>query len=168
MATRVDETAPSLRVEEREAPRATSGTVRVGVGVIVRRPDGRFLLGERHGSFGVGKVAFPGGHLELGESWDVCARREVMEETGISLAEPTRHVATTNDVMVDDGKHYVTIFMLAEAPEDAEPQNLEPHKCKGWSWVSYAELRALPAQRLFVPLINLLGDPCLCSASFSL
>ena len=43
------------------------------------------------------------------------------EETGISLAEPTRHVATTNDVMVDDGKHYVTIFMLAEAPEDAEP-----------------------------------------------
>ena len=99
------------------------------------------------GSFGVGKVAFPGGHLELGESWDVCARREVMEETGISLAEPTRHVATTNDVMIDDGKHYVTIFMLAEAPEDAEPQNLEPHKCKGWSWVSYAELRALPAQR---------------------
>ena len=142
--------------------------VRVGVGVIVRRPDGRFLLGERHGSFGVGKVAFPGGHLEFGESWDACARREVMEETGIALAEPTRHVATTNDVMVDDGKHYVTIFMLAEAPEDAEPQNLEPLKCKGWSWVSYAELRALPAERLFVPLINLLGDPSLCSTSFSL
>ena len=116
MATRVDETAPALP-EEREASSATSSTVRVGVGVIVRRPDGRFLLGERHGSFGVGKVAFPGGHLELGESWDACARREVMEETGISLAEPTRHVATTNDVMVDDGKHYVTIFMLAEAPE---------------------------------------------------
>ena len=56
----------------------------------------------------------------------------------------------------------------AEAPEDAEPQNLEPHKCKGWSWVSYAELRALPAERLFVPLITLLGDPSLCSTSFSL
>ena len=67
MATRVDETAPALP-EERKASRATSSTVRVGVGVIVRRPDGRFLLGERHGSFGVGKVAFPGGHLELGET----------------------------------------------------------------------------------------------------
>ena len=133
----------------------------------MRRPDGCFLLGERHGSFGVGKVAFPGGHLEFGESWDACARREVMEETGISLAEPTRHVATTNDVMDADGKHYVTIFMLAEAPEGAEPQNLEPHKCKGWSWVPYAELRALPAERLFVPLINLLGDPSLCSTSFA-
>ena len=48
--------------------------------------------------------------------------------------------------------------MLAAAPDDAEPQNLEPHKCKGWSWVSWTELRAVPSERMFVPLINLLGD----------
>ena len=53
----------------------------------------------------------------------------------------------------------ITIFMLAAAPDHAEPQNLEPHKCKGWSWVSWTELRALPSERMFVPLINLLGDP---------
>ena len=133
--------------------------VRVGVGVIVRRRDGRFLLGERHGSFGSGKVAFPGGHLELNESWDECARREVLEETGIALPRPARHVATTNDVMSSEAKHYITIFMLADAPDGVEPQNCEPHKCKGWSWVSWAELRALGSGRMFVPLLNLLDSP---------
>tara|TARA_B110001452_G_scaffold120245_1_gene99797 strand:- start:1224 stop:1640 length:417 start_codon:yes stop_codon:yes gene_type:complete len=128
--------------------------VRVGVGVIVRRADGRFLLGERLSSLGSGKVAFPGGHLELNESWDQCARREVMEETGITI-EAARHVATTNDIMQDDGKHYITIFMLATAPEGVEPQNLEPEKCKGWSWASWAEVRELPDERKFAPLRNL-------------
>ena len=52
--------------------------------------------------------------------------------------------------------HYVTIFMLAEAPEDAEPQNLEPHKCLGWRWFTWSEMSALPKARLFVPLQNLL------------
>ncbi len=90
--------------------------VRVGVGVIVRRADGRFLLGERHGSFGVGKVAFPGGHLEFGESWDACARREVMEETALVVevkrlvgvySDPRRH----NISSYSDGNitHWVTV-----------------------------------------------------------
>ena len=140
-------------------------SIRPGACAVIFDGDGKILLERRSDN---GFWGLPGGAVEVGESVEQAIKREVMEETGISLAEPTRHVATTNDVMVDDGKHYVTIFMLGEAPEDAEPQNLEPHKCKGWSWVSYAELRALPAERLFVPLINLLGDPSLCSTSFSL
>ena len=38
-----------------------------------------------------------------------------------------------------------------------EPQNLEPDKCCGWSWVTWSEMSELPASRLFVPLQNLLG-----------
>ena len=59
--------------------------------------------GERHGSHGAGKLALPGGHLELQESWDACARREVLEETGLAIAEPTSHIATTNDPMPAEG-----------------------------------------------------------------
>jgi len=132
--------------------------VRVGVAVIVRRPDGRILLGERLGSHGAGKVAFPGGHLEHGESFEECAVREVAEETGIAIGTTPRHVATTNDVMTMDRKHYVTMFMLAELAKNVEPQNLEPHKCKGWSWVSWQEIRELPDSSKFVPIINLLKD----------
>ena len=126
--------------------------VRVGVGVVVRRrTDGKILVGERHGSHGANKVAFPGGHLEMQESWDECARREVLEETGLALPLATTHIATTNDPMPDENKHYITIFMRGDAPLDVEPQNLEPHKCKGWSWMSFDEIKAIPDEKLFIP-----------------
>lgn len=57
---------------------------KVGIGVIVRK-EGKVLLGKRKNSHGAGSWAFPGGHLEYGESWEECARREVKEETGIAI-----------------------------------------------------------------------------------
>lgn len=140
-----------------EAPKVQAlPNVRVGVGVIVRRPDGKILLGERLGSHGAGKFAFPGGHLEHGETFEDCALRELAEETGIELGSRPRHVATTNDVMMTEKKHYVTIFMLGEVSDEVEPQNLEPHKCKGWSWVTWQDIRDLPSSNKFLPINNLL------------
>lgn len=125
--------------------------VRVGVGVVVRNPsDGKILVGERYGSHGANKLAFPGGHLEMNESWEECARREVYEETGLQLG-PITHAATTNDPMPAEGKHYITIFMQADARAGQTPVNLEPHKCKGWKWTSWEEIVALPADRMFIP-----------------
>ena len=51
----------------------------VGVAVIVVN-NGKVLLGKRKGSHGSGSWAFPGGHLEMNESIEACARREVFEE----------------------------------------------------------------------------------------
>lgn len=134
-----------------------TATVRVGVGVVLRLPDGRVAVGERLGSHGANRLAFPGGHLEMFESWESCARREVAEETGLELTGPLRHVATTNDPMHRDGKHYITIFMQADVAEhQQELRNLEPHKCAGWTWRSWAELREEPEDRLFMPLVHLL------------
>ena len=130
--------------------------VRVGVGVLVRRADGRVLLGVRQGAHGAEKLAFPGGHLELMETWDQCACREVEEETGLTIAN-TRHFATTNDPMPEEKKHYITIFMEADAPAGVEPENREPHKCKGWEWWSWGEIAAA-RDRLFIPVQNLLAQ----------
>jgi ADP-ribose pyrophosphatase YjhB (NUDIX family) len=60
---------------------STSGaTIRrplIGVGVVVVRPeDGKIYVGVRKGSHGATKLALPGGHLEFGEAWAVCAARE--------------------------------------------------------------------------------------------
>jgi 8-oxo-dGTP diphosphatase len=121
---------------------------RVGIGVIVLRDD-KILIGKRRGSHGAGRWALPGGHLEWGESFEDCARRELFEETGLSLTDLAFAYAT-NDVMPDEGKHYVTIFVTARA--SGEVALKEPHKCERWEWARWDEL---PEPR-FLPLENLL------------
>jgi ADP-ribose pyrophosphatase len=60
-------------------------TPRVGVGAIVIR-DGAILLVKRGVEPGRGLWAIPGGTLRLGESMRECAAREVLEETGVTIA----------------------------------------------------------------------------------
>ena len=79
----------------------------VGVAVIVIK-NGKVLLGKRKGSHGSGSWAFPGGHLEMNESIEACARREVFEETGISIHN-IRYAAFTNDIFKEEQKHYESI-----------------------------------------------------------
>lgn len=122
----------------------------VGVGVLVWF-EGLVLLGRRRGAHGAESWSFPGGHLEAGESWAACARREVLEETGLELAEP-RFAAVTNDVFVDEGKHYVTVFMSAPALSN-DARRLEPDKCERWAWFAWAGL----PNPLFLPIQNLLA-----------
>jgi len=118
---------------------------RVGVGVIVVR-DGHVLVGERRGAHGAHTWAFPGGHLEHGESIEACAARELLEETGLVAARFTLG-PYTNDVFADEQKHYVTLFAIAHGVV-GEPAILEPEKCAGWSWCRWTEL---PSPR-FAPL----------------
>jgi 8-oxo-dGTP diphosphatase len=121
---------------------------RVGVGVIIVK-DNKVLMGERKNSHGNGSWAFPGGHLEFGESWEECARREVKEETGLNIAN-IRFGSVTNDLFVKENKHYITIFMIADYIE-GEPQVLEPHKCSGWQWFEWNEM----PKPLFLTIENL-------------
>lgn len=136
--------------------------VRVGVGVLLVDDMGRVLVGRRRGSHGAGTLQLPGGHLEVGESFEECASRELAEETGIVLAPGSfSHAHTTNDVMPDDEKHYVTIFMASHVPEGLQARTLEPHKCEGWAWQAWDDLA--DGESLFIPLANLIASgfsPC--------
>jgi 8-oxo-dGTP diphosphatase len=109
---------------------------RIGIAVIVMR-DGRVLLGQRRSALGNGTWAVPGGHLEFGESIEDCARREVLEETGLKIGAITPGPYTSN-VFAAEQKHYVTLFVIAQAG-DGEPEAREPDKCSGWSWVRWSE-----------------------------
>jgi 8-oxo-dGTP diphosphatase len=134
-------------VNKQELP----ATPRVGVGVIVLR-DGQVLLGKRKGSHGAGTWALPGGHLEFGESVEACAARETKEETGLQI-QVMGYGPYTNDVMPNENKHYVTVFVLARG-EQGTPEVREPEKCEGWSWFRWSELPS----NLFLPLRNLISQ----------
>ena len=123
----------------------------IGIGVIISR-NGTILLGKRRNAHGEGTWCCPGGHLEYGESLEACARREVMEETGLEIVN-IRRGTFTNDLFEKEGKHYVTLFMLADC-EQGTPEVREPEKCERWAWFAR---EALP-QPLFLPLQNLLKD----------
>lgn len=120
---------------------------RVGVGVFVIK-DRKLLLGKRKNALGQGAWALPGGALEFGESFEECAKRELLEETGIKMLRVSRY-GFTNDVFMNENKHFVTIFMKADAFL-GEPENREPDKCEEWAWF---EFDALP-ENLFLPLKN--------------
>lgn len=121
---------------------------KVGVAVILLRSS-RVLLGQRIGSHGAGTWAPPGGHLEFGESPTECAARELLEETGLTASEFSTG-PYTNDVFQAEGKHYITLYVVAKYVS-GEPRILEPNKCAEWRWF---DLGALP-EDLFLPLKNL-------------
>jgi 8-oxo-dGTP diphosphatase len=102
----------------------------VGVGVLIFK-DNRVLLAKRKGSHGEGEYAFPGGHLEFGESFANCAIRETREEAGIEISDiGFQYLA---NIMKYGGKQYVHIGLTAKWLS-GEPQVLEPNKSEAWGW----------------------------------
>ena len=99
--------------------------------------DGKVLLSRRKSALGRGEYSFPGGHLELMESFADCVRREVAEETGIAVAN-VRFLRVGN-VKRYAPLHYVNIGFVADW-ESGEPQTLEPEKAEPWAWYDLDEL----------------------------
>lgn len=109
---------------------------KVGVGVVVVK-DNFVLLGKRKGAHGADDWSTPGGHLELFESPEECAYRELKEETDLEASCIIPGPWTNN--VFNNEKHYITLFMFV--PEfEGTPKVLEPHKCESWEWHDWDNL----------------------------
>lgn len=109
----------------------------IGIGVLVWR-EKRLLLGQRINQHAENCWQFPGGHLERGESVSQCARREVMEETGLEI-NSLRHLGFTDKPFFIDQRQYITLLLSCDYVS-GEAQTLEPDKCGGWTWFDYRQL----------------------------
>ncbi|KAK5262261.1 hypothetical protein LTR40_000601 [Exophiala xenobiotica] len=97
-----------------------SAVPRIGVAVFIVHPSPtpsdpsgwKLLLGQRLGSHGSGTWALPGGHLEMGEEFEDCAAREILEETGL-VVEKEAFLTATNDVLHQrDRLHRMQMLLL--------------------------------------------------------
>lgn len=122
---------------------------KVGVSALIIKGD-KVLFGKRKNAHGAGSWCYPGGHLEYGETWEECARREVSEEVGIEIGN-IRFGAITNDIFESEQKHYITICMVADYVS-GDVGVLEPDKLEEWGWYTWDNLPT----PLFLPTINLL------------
>lgn len=123
---------------------------KVGVAVIINKGD-KILFLLRRNSHGDRTWSFPGGHLEFGEEIEECAKREVLEETGLEIKD-LKQIEFTNDIFKEENKHYITIF-VAGSYESGEAEIKEPEKCIDMRWFGKDELPS----PLFLPPRNLIS-----------
>ncbi|XP_026157600.1 nucleotide triphosphate diphosphatase NUDT15-like [Mastacembelus armatus] len=85
------------------------------------------------------------------ETWEECARREVLEEAGVRLVDVS-FASVVNSIKLEEQYHYVTIFIQGhlDREQSGEPENLEPEKNEGWMWIRWDKFP--PEEQLFLPL----------------
>lgn len=106
----------------------------VGLGIIIANHEGKILIGKRKGTHAP-YYSIPGGHLDLGETFEAGAIREIKEETGLDIENP-QVIAITNNLGTyrSEGLHYISIVLFTQNFSGAL-KIMEPEKCAEWLWV---------------------------------
>lgn len=102
--------------------------IRAAVYVLRGRGIGAEVLVFDHADYPEAGTQIPGGGVHPGETLDEAARREVLEETGLSLAGPLRGVAATRTSIDVPPGEQVSVFFAAET---AEPRDAWDHRVAG-------------------------------------
>ena len=124
---------------------------RVGVGVFVLK-DGKVLFQKRKNAHGDGTWCLPGGHLEFNETVENCAKREVLEESGLEIKN-IKLATFTQDIFKSEGKHYITLYAVSDH-DSGSPKIMEPDKCDVIGWFDWNNLPT----PLFLPIVNLIDS----------
>lgn len=130
----------------------------VGVGAVVQMGD-KILLVQRAEEPGKGLWSIPGGLVEVGETLRDAAKREVEEETGISVEIGELIDVMENIIRDEDGRvkfHYVLIdFKAKPASEEIE---LKPSsEVLGACWFTPEEIKKLPLTQTVRRLLRKIG-----------
>lgn len=122
---------------------------RIGVGIIIEK-NHKVLLVKRINVHGSGNWSTPGGHLDFFENPEDCAIREAKEETGIDIHN-VNFRAFTNDIFVDEEKHYITIWMEG-VHFSGEPFINADYEISEVRWFAWDQL----PENLFISFRNLI------------
>ena len=112
---------------------------KVGVGVLLINSEGKVLVGKRKGSHAP-YYSIPGGHLEMGETFEKVAIKEVLAQTGMTIIDPKVFCVSNNlETYEKEGVHFVSVNLWTRQFE-GQPTVMEQEKCDGWQWVDPSQL----------------------------
>ena len=97
--------------------------------------------------------AFPGGHIEEGESLAESVIREVYEETGLTIADPK--LVALKDWEPDEGGRYI-VFCYKATEFTGQLRSSEEGEV---SWVEKDQLDQLDLSYDMLPLLEVMEDP---------
>ena len=129
----------------------------VGVGALVA-DDSTVLLVKRRHEPARGLWSIPGGLIELGETAEAAARREVMEETGIDVQIERLFDVVDNVVYDDRGKirfHYVLVEFVGRPVTTVTRPNSDASDVR---WVRFSDLPSYQMTKTARRLIDRLAS----------
>lgn len=97
--------------------------------------------------------AFPGGHIEEGESLAESVIREVYEETGLTIADPK--LVAVKDWEPEEGGRYI-VFCYKATEFTGQLRSSEEGEV---SWVEKDQLEQLDLSYDMLPLLEVMEDP---------
>jgi 8-oxo-dGTP diphosphatase len=119
------------------------------VASFVENSKGELLMGLRKDDFDKDHWAVPGGHLDVGETFEECALRELEEETGLK-AKSAFQFAYVEQPITLSNKHYIHFGYLVKDLESEEHVHVgEPEDIERWEWFPLSNIPAklAPSQR---------------------
>ena len=97
--------------------------------------------------------AFPGGHIEEGESLVESVIREIKEETGLTISNP--QLAAVKNWQLEDGTRYI-VFCYKATEFTGQLRSSDEGEV---SWVEKDQLEKLDLSYDMLPLLEVMEDP---------
>lgn len=106
--------------------------------------DGKVLAVRRsdHETSFAGYYEIPGGHIEIGESYEAGLQREVKEETGLDVTVLHPYFAFTY-LSPNSGRHIGEVHFLAELTDSAQAVLLNPDEHSEYQWIEASQIDSL-------------------------
>jgi 8-oxo-dGTP diphosphatase len=131
-------------------------TANVGTAGIIRK-EKKILIAQRKQDSWMepNKWEFPGGRVEVGETYEECLLREIREELGIKISIDRLFMTTSHTYMRQGEAFPITLWVFLADWKEGEVRNLD---CQDSRWVDPKDLTHYDFAAADIPIVNALLD----------